>query len=126
MTKKQETQEAGISFHYQKTGIGQINITPEMVVCVYSGTPNRCMCGCSGKYYYTSWNREYSNKRRGYDITDDEINDKMVRRVLKIFEKFVEESGGDYTQVEGIDDYIFTIETSPTRQYTIYLKQSGD
>jgi len=93
-----------------------IDIKEENVSSVYSGTPHKCMCGCSGTYYYTSVNKEYSSKNRGYEVTNDEVNNKMVRKVLNIFRDF----NGD---IEGIDDYIFTIIVSPTRQYTIYLKK---
>jgi hypothetical protein len=63
---------------------------------VYSGKPNTCMCGCAGKYF--------------------EKGSNMISRVVKHFENFI-------GKISNIEDYIFTIVTSPTRQYTIYLKE---
>jgi len=63
---------------------------------VYSGKPHTCMCGCAGKYF--------------------EKGSNMIPRVVKHFENFIGKS-------ENIKDYIFTIITSPTRQYTIYLEE---
>ena len=52
------------------------------VASVYSGRPG-CACGCRGKHTYASEHREASSKRRGYEIGDDEVNDKIVARHLK-------------------------------------------
>ena len=66
---------------------------------IYSGKPHECMCGCSGTYYA---NRENIN---------------FIKRVIKKFETFEGEIDNNIDE-----DTIFTIITSPTRQYTIYLK----
>jgi len=100
-----------------KTG-KEISFEIDDVECVYSGKPNTCMCGCAGKYFYSVKNREKASERRGYHVQDEELSDKFCIRVVKKFEVF----SGD---IENCDDKIFTIITSPTRQYTIYLLSNG-
>jgi len=90
----------------------EINFSPEQVSCVYIGKPNCCMCGCSGDYFYTSINTAKSGLDRGYEVTENEVNDAKVNTVLGLFEE-----GG---RIENLFDYIFTKIISE-RQYTIYL-----
>jgi len=54
----------------------------EDVVKVYSGKDGACCCGCAGKYYYSSAHRNVGSKSRGYEVTDDEVSDKMVHKVF--------------------------------------------
>ena len=54
----------------------------EDVVSVYSGKDGVCCCGCAGKYYHSSAHRNAASERRGYEVTDDEVSDKMVRKVF--------------------------------------------
>lgn len=54
------------------------------IMSVYSGKAGACCCGCSGKHRYASAHREVASKNRGYLITDDEVNDQQVRKVLRI------------------------------------------
>ena len=86
-----------------------------IVASVYIGKPKTCMCGCAGVYYYNSLNAVNAGKDRGYEIEQSEINDEMVRKVLR---KFLNTN----KKIENIDDYIFTIEYE-TKQYTIYLEE---
>ena len=60
-------------------GIKDIKLTD--VFSVYSGKDGKCCCGCSGKYSYAKAHQAFASKHRGYAVTDDEINDKMVRKV---------------------------------------------
>jgi len=90
----------------------EISFTPEDVSCVYVGKPNCCMCGCSGDYFYTSKNAAKAGQDRGYEVTEDEINDAKVNTVLELFEQ----SG----RIENIYDYIFT-KIIGGKRYTIYL-----
>jgi len=92
------------------------DITVDQISSVYVGKPNKCMCGCAGKYTYTSQNRAYASKDRGYDISDDEVND---ARVTRAFNKFMK----DEQVAENNDDYIFTKFIGKS-QYTIYIKQA--
>jgi hypothetical protein len=74
---------------------------------VYRGKPDKCMCGCSGEYIYTSFNRAASGKNRGY------VDDGKVIGVLRRFFHSDEPE-------ENIDDHIFTKIVGKT-QYTVYL-----
>ena len=66
---------------------------------VYSGHPDKCMCGCAGEYY--------SSKR-------------MKIKVMEMLKEF---RGNEFQDtIKSIDDYIFTIQVSDTRQYTLYLR----
>lgn len=66
---------------------------------VYSGHPDRCMCGCAGEYYSTK------------------------RMKLKVMEMLKEFRGNEFQDnIKSIDNYIFTIQVSDTRQYTLYLR----
>lgn len=79
----------------------------------YSGKPNTCMCGCAGTYNYNSITSK--QVKRGYEVTEDEINDQRVMSILKKFEKCLHPIE---VIVDG-DKYIFTIVEGKT-QYTIY------
>lgn len=59
-------------------------LTTNDIQSVYSGKDGKCCCGCSGKHSYSLKFREQAGKHRGYKIDDDEINDRMVTRVLNI------------------------------------------
>ena len=72
---------------------------------VYIGKPNRCMCGCSGKYYDT---------KGSYDKED--INEQKVKKVLNRMKKHNDENG-----YKVIEDYII-LKVIGNTQYTIYLK----
>jgi hypothetical protein len=54
------------------------------VKSVYTGKPGQCCCGCSGIHRYTEANREWASKNRGYTVTDDEINERHVKKVVGI------------------------------------------
>lgn len=93
----------------------------ELVRCSYSGRPG-CMCGCNGKYSYTSKLRSFSGKNRGYSIDDDEINDAAVKRMIGKFKKLLKEGAKiemDSNSRKG-DGYFF-YETE-TRYNAIYFK----
>ena len=87
---------------------------------VYVGKPDKCMCGCSGKYTYTSVNQKQSTKRRGYEVTDDEVNDKRVMRIVKKVSQDEKEVVPPNAETDNIDNRIFTRVIGKT-QYTIYL-----
>lgn len=88
------------------------------IYSIYVGKPNRCMCGCSGKFTYAKKYQEYSTKDRGYQVTDDEINDARIKRVFNKMKKFAE-------NVEVIRGEIYTAIIGKT-QYTIYLTRRDD
>lgn len=92
---------------------GKTEISLDMVSSIYVGTPHSCMCGCSGRYYYTSKNKDWSSKNRGYEVTEDDIDDKKV----KILFYALTENNKPF---ENIDNYIFT-KCLNGKQFTIYL-----
>jgi hypothetical protein len=85
------------------------------IASVYVGKDD-CRCGCGGDYRYASAHRAYSSKHRGYDVGDEEINDRAIKRAFNRFIKHPNE-------VEVIDDHIFEISTGKDRVWTIYLKE---
>jgi hypothetical protein len=54
---------------------------------VYSGINGRCCCGCSGKHTYASVHRVNAGKNRGYEVKDEEINDRTVKRIVNLINK---------------------------------------
>jgi hypothetical protein len=94
--------------------IDKPSIDIESVYKVYSGKPNRCMCGCAGKYSYASKFQAYGGEDRGYEVDDDEVNDRTVR----MFVKKVSESDG----VDVLNDSIYSV-TIGNRFYAIYTKK---
>jgi len=52
------------------------------IASVYSGKDGKCCCGCSGKHYYAKAHQAASSKNRGYEVTDDEVSDRMVKKVV--------------------------------------------
>lgn len=89
------------------------------IVCVYSGKPNMCMCGCSGKYYYSSENAEIGSKQRGYEVSRDDISDRMVRKVIGILK---ENKENNLEVILNGDGYIFSCILN-NRSYVIYTKE---
>ena len=49
---------------------------------VYIGKKGKCMCGCSGKYFYSEASRDENSKRRGYAIEDDEVDASKIEKVV--------------------------------------------
>jgi len=100
-------------------GIYTIEKMPELelknIRSGYKGIPNRCMCGCSGRYFYTKVNQKESGKERGYEINDKEVNDKKVLEILRIMNVSENIEVIDNTN----DSYIFT-KVINDKQYTIY------
>ena len=60
------------------------NITKDQVLSVYSGIDGKCCCGCAGKHSYNSSYIEEAGKERGYPIEQDEVNDRMVNKVIRL------------------------------------------
>jgi len=63
------------------------------VMRVYSGTANRCCCGCSGKHTTASRFRELNGKRRGYPVDDDEVSDRSVKIIVGKINKAIMNGG---------------------------------
>lgn len=82
------------------------------VLSVYSGKNGACCCGCSGTHSYNSKYKDLGTKSRGYEVRDEELNDRQVKRVLNIIKK-ADKVDGDY-------NYIATVVKN--RLYIVYLK----
>jgi hypothetical protein len=72
------------------------------------------MCGCAGTYSYNKINQKWSGENRGYEVTDNEVNEKRIKRVVNKVRK------NQNLGIENIDDYIYTVVVGNT-QYSIYL-----
>jgi hypothetical protein len=70
-------------------------LTVSDVLHVYSGKPGKCACGCSGNHRYASAFRAEASKRRGYEVSDDEVNDRQVAKVLKLVQGAAAETSSD-------------------------------
>ncbi len=101
-------------------------VTVAQVMSVYSGKKGRCYCGCSGNHRYASAHREAASKDRGYDVGDDEVSDREVKRVLNIVKKNFsvpeDVTPGNEPYHDGEDGFVshFTAEVGE-RSYTIYM-----
>lgn len=82
------------------------------VLSVYSGRNGACCCGCSGTHSYNSKYKDLGTKRRGYEVKDEDVNDRQVRRVLNIIKK-AEKVNEEYS-------YLATVVKN--RLYIVYLK----
>ncbi len=56
------------------------------VASVYSGKAGKCCCGCAGKHTVASEHRDWVGKDRGYEVSDDEINDRTVKLIVNKIE----------------------------------------
>lgn len=96
-----------------------LQVKEESVVSVYSGKPG-CMCGCNGKYSYSEVHREFSTSDRGYEVTDDEINDKEVKRITKLINDNLMncEFSDEKEKVSWV-----AFDKSETRTYVLYYRK---
>ncbi len=88
------------------------------VSSVYSGT-HGCACGCRGTHTYASQHREWASKHRGYDVTDEDVNDNRVKRFVNKMNKML--ANGVQPEFPGATNDFISIKTS-TRQYVVYYK----
>ncbi len=65
--------------------VKNLKIRLNRVMQVYSGRPG-CMCGCLGNYRVAKEHLVAANITRGYDHDPSDVNDRQVRRVVKILE----------------------------------------
>jgi len=90
---------------------------PDRVRAVYSGRKG-CMCGCKGKYTYAKQFQAEATENRGYQVTDDEVNDRVVRQMVAKVEKFVREGQVDEVMV---DSDWFAVDMENDRTYCVYF-----
>ena len=74
---------------------------------VYSGKPG-CGCGCLGKYWTQPRWAKVTAQRRGYELDEEEIQLRQVRRILKIMQDRFDEVK---TQTNSAGEIIYSIET---------------
>ncbi len=93
-------------------------ITTAHVVSVYSGKLGKCMCGCSGNHRVNPEHRELAGKRRGYAISDDEVNLAQVTRVLRLIQ-----AEGETAKIEaGLGGETIVYATVGKRELVAYLR----
>ena len=85
------------------------------VSSVYSGINGRCCCGCAGKHTYSSQNRQWAEKHRGYPISDDEVNDRVVKMMYNKVARLLDNGQGDVT-----DEPDFVSAVNGNRLYVVY------
>lgn len=71
----------------------RIDITK--VISVYSGKNGHCCCGCSGKHYYALKHVAAASKGRGYEVTPNEVSDRMVKKVVNIINGILDGTNTD-------------------------------
>lgn len=91
-------------------------VTVSDVRSVYSGKVGKCMCGCAGKHFYASALRVEATKDRGYEVSDDEVNDAMVTKVLRLVQANEEKVDRDGNGAWACFD-------EGKRTYVIYLRE---
>ena len=113
-----------------------MTLTLDNVASVYSGKRGRCACGCSGKHTYSTEHKVWASKDRGYDVGDDEINDRTVKMMKyqgSILDGFMHGEGrltyenGEYYDGEWVRgnnfDYISTIRKEERRPKWIKITE---
>lgn len=115
------------------------SVTPAQVMSAYEGRAGKCYCGCAGNHRYASKHREVAGVNRGYAISDDEVNDRQVKKVLRIVKEnfsydhetcregdqpfHIQEASDPARPGKGFVTH-FTAEVG-ARSYTIYLTPKG-
>ncbi len=83
-----------------------MNIDINKVQSVYSGINGRCCCGCSGKHTYASKYKDNASKNRGYKVTNDEVNDRVVKIIVNKINKFLNVPGNYPEFKEYLDEFV--------------------
>jgi hypothetical protein len=101
-------------------GVEKITSVPRfplsLIMKVYIGKPNTCMCGCAGKYYYSNIE----------DAEDWQLSEKdqlkNVKKVMYVLNKIIDNANLGVEVIEGL---IYTVEVGKT-QYSLYLLEEVD
>lgn len=97
------------------TRLALARTTTSDLLSVYSGKPGKCCCGCAGNHRYASATRAEAAEHRGYAISDDEVNDRQVAKVLGLLQAnpiLVEAEGSHFAaEIDG-------------RLYVAYLREA--
>ena len=81
------------------------------IISVYSGKPG-CACGCRGKHTTAKAYQNLRSKNRGYEVTDDECNDRTVSLIVNKMNKQFDEC------IKGDNNYSLEL---PNRLYIAYF-----
>jgi hypothetical protein len=92
--------------------MGIYEITKDDVMSVYAGQAGKCMCGCKGKHTYNSDYVAAASKDRGYEVTQDEVNDAVVLRTLHMVKAYEEDCE--------VDGNIVSVDVG-RKTYVLYL-----
>ena len=95
---------------------GMFSITE--VSSVYSGKRGRCCCGCAGKHTYSEQHQSWAGKNRGYKVSDEEVNDRVVTMMVNKVDRFVR--SGQAEDVTMSDSH-FGVDVG-NRTYVLYFK----
>jgi hypothetical protein len=89
------------------------DINPADVRSVYVGK-GACCCGCMGKHSYADAYTEEAGTDRGYAVTQDEVDDRVVARTLRLVQSeealgVVDVDGGSVisTEVGGLTMIVY-------------------
>jgi hypothetical protein len=90
------------------------NKTVELVnvTSVYRGVAGACACGCKGNYRYAKAHQKWAGENRGYEVTDDEVNDTQVKKIFNLF-------ASNVVDVEDYGDGRYSL-TMDTKAFTVY------
>jgi hypothetical protein len=67
---------------YLTTKERTMSVNISQITRVYNGKTG-CLCGCGGKYSTNPAFRELVGKERGYDVWDEECNERSVKIIAK-------------------------------------------
>ncbi len=94
-----------------------LEISLSDVQSVYSGKPG-CCCGCRGKHTYASAQRVEASKARGYEVTSDEVSDRVVKQHVK---KIIALAASGEATISTTPVYVCA--TLPERIYIAYFRR---
>jgi len=102
-----------------------MKIDLDKVLKIYLGTPNKCMCGCSGDYIYNPLHAEFGTKDRGYEVEPEEVKPRALKARLKRF--LSEESLPQIIPERNGHGLILTkfVGEAGDKQITIYMMPKG-
>lgn len=88
------------------------------VTAVYAGKPDKCMCGCAGKYSFASAHVDRV-KKQGHWITDNDVSDRSVKILVNKVNALL--ANGHVAEIgKGLDGDAFVCIETDTRRYVIY------
>jgi hypothetical protein len=99
-----------------------IMLDRDKIASVYSGKAGRCCCGCAGKHFTASQHRSWEGRNRGYKVRDEEVSDRMVKKVWGILVSNAEIA----TPIKAGPISTYTSVTIGNRLYIAYLRTKDE